>query len=45
MGIANQHETTVVLNRRSGLVVFNTIVWQERRAEPTKASRRSELSE
>jgi glycerol kinase len=31
IGIANQRETTVVWNRRSGLPVYNAIVWQDRR--------------
>ncbi len=31
IGIANQRETTVVWNRRTGLPVGNAIVWQDRR--------------
>ena len=31
MGIANQRETTVVWNRRTGAPVYNAIVWQDRR--------------
>jgi glycerol kinase len=34
IGIANQRETTVVWNRRSGEPIHNAIVWQDRRAEP-----------
>ncbi|WP_425259139.1 glycerol kinase GlpK [Rubrivivax sp. RP6-9] len=35
IGITNQRETTVVWNRRTGEPVYNAIVWQDRRAEPT----------
>ena len=31
VGIANQRETTVVWNRRTGAPVYNAIVWQDRR--------------
>lgn len=31
LGIANQRETTVVWNRRTGKPVYNAIVWQDRR--------------
>lgn len=31
IGIANQRETTVVWNRRTGKPVYNAIVWQDRR--------------
>ena len=31
LGITNQRETTIVWNRRSGLPIFNAIVWQDRR--------------
>src|ERR1051325_10744913 len=31
IGIANQRETTVVWDRRSGKPVYNAIVWQDRR--------------
>jgi len=34
IGITNQRETTVVWNRRTGLPIYNAIVWQDRRAEP-----------
>jgi glycerol kinase len=35
VGITNQRETTVVWNRKTGEPVYNAIVWQDRRAEPT----------
>ena len=35
VGITNQRETTVVWNRKTGRAVYNAIVWQDRRAEPT----------
>jgi len=38
IGIANQRETTVVWNRRTGLPIYNAIVWQDRRAEPGRPS-------
>jgi glycerol kinase len=31
IGIANQRETTIVWNRRTGQPVYNAIVWQDRR--------------
>ena len=31
IGIANQRETTVVWNRRTGDPIYNAIVWQDRR--------------
>ncbi len=34
IGIANQRETTVVWERRSGKPIHNAIVWQDRRTEP-----------
>ena len=34
IGIANQRETTVLWNRRTGLPMANAIVWQDRRTEP-----------
>src|SRR5437773_1634379 len=40
IGITNQRETTVVWNRRTGEPVYNAIVWQDRRAEPTCAGLR-----
>ena len=40
IGITNQRETTLVWNRRSGEPVYNAIVWQDRRAEPTCADLR-----
>jgi glycerol kinase len=46
IGVANQRETTVVWDRRSGLPVYNAIVWQCRRTadrcEELKASGFSE---
>ena len=35
IGITNQRETTVLWNRKTGKPVYNAIVWQDRRAEPT----------
>jgi glycerol kinase len=35
LGITNQRETTVVWDRATGEPVYNAIVWQDRRAEPT----------
>src|SRR5206468_4638748 len=40
IGIANQRETTVLWNRRTGQPVHNAIVWQDRRAEPACAALR-----
>ena len=40
IGITNQRETTVVWNRKTGAPVYNAIVWQDRRAEPTCAALR-----
>jgi glycerol kinase len=40
IGITNQRETTVVWNRRTGAPIYNAIVWQDRRAEPTCAALR-----
>jgi glycerol kinase len=34
IGITNQRETTVVWNRKTGVPIYNAIVWQDRRAEP-----------
>ncbi len=42
IGITNQRETTVVWSRRTGLPVYNAIVWQDRRAEPTCAALRAQ---
>ncbi|HEX3139428.1 MAG TPA: glycerol kinase GlpK [Rhizobacter sp.] len=42
IGITNQRETTVVWNRRTGQPVYNAIVWQDRRAEPTCAELRAQ---
>lgn len=35
IGITNQRETTVVWDRRTGLPVYNAIVWQDRRTAET----------
>ncbi|WP_280153611.1 glycerol kinase GlpK [Piscinibacter sp. XHJ-5] len=40
IGITNQRETTLVWNRRTGEPIYNAIVWQDRRAEPTCAALR-----
>ncbi|MEQ1684204.1 MAG: glycerol kinase GlpK [Burkholderiaceae bacterium] len=40
IGITNQRETTVVWNRKTGAPIYNAIVWQDRRAEPTCAALR-----
>ena len=42
VGITNQRETTVVWNRRTGQPIYNAIVWQDRRAEPTCAALREQ---
>lgn len=42
IGITNQRETTLLWNRRTGEPVYNAIVWQDRRAEPTCARLREE---
>jgi glycerol kinase len=41
LGITNQRETTVVWDRQTGEPVYNAIVWQDRRAEPTCAELRA----
>ena len=41
IGITNQRETTVVWNRATGEPIYNAIVWQDRRAEPTCAALRA----
>ncbi len=33
LGITNQRETTVVWDRKTGIPIFNAIVWQDRRTE------------
>jgi len=40
IGITNQRETTVLWNRKTGEPLYNAIVWQDRRAEPTCAALR-----
>lgn len=42
IGITNQRETTVVWNRHTGEPIYNAIVWQDRRAEPTCAAMRDQ---
>ena len=42
VGVTNQRETTVVWNRKTGEPVYNAIVWQDRRAEPTCARMREQ---
>ncbi|MEY4730090.1 MAG: glycerol kinase [Pseudomonadota bacterium] len=42
IGITNQRETTVVWNRQTGAPIYNAIVWQDRRAEPTCAELRAQ---
>jgi glycerol kinase len=34
IGITNQRETTVVWNRKTGLPIYNAIVWQDKRTAP-----------
>ncbi|HWH80756.1 MAG TPA: FGGY family carbohydrate kinase, partial [Burkholderiaceae bacterium] len=40
IGITNQRETTLIWNRKTGEPIYNAIVWQDRRAEPTCAELR-----
>ncbi|HEX4509812.1 MAG TPA: glycerol kinase GlpK [Burkholderiaceae bacterium] len=42
VGITNQRETTLVWNRATGEPIYNAIVWQDRRAEPTCAALRED---
>jgi glycerol kinase len=42
VGITNQRETTVLWNRATGQPLYNAIVWQDRRAEPTCAALRQQ---
>lgn len=42
IGITNQRETTLVWNRKTGQPIYNAIVWQDRRAEPTCAELREQ---
>ncbi|MFC3107689.1 glycerol kinase GlpK [Undibacterium arcticum] len=42
LGIANQRETTVVWNRRSGQPIYNAIVWQDRRTDAICAELRAQ---
>ena len=34
LGITNQRETTMIWDRKTGLPIYNAIVWQDRRTEP-----------
>lgn len=47
IGIANQRETTIVWNRRTGAPIYNAIVWQDRRTaafcDSLRAEGRAEL--
>ena len=45
IGITNQRETTVVWNKQTGEPIYNAIVWQDRRAEPTCAELRQQGKE
>lgn len=45
LGIANQRETTLVWNRRTGEPVYNAIVWQDRRTEPLCTTLKSQRLE
>jgi glycerol kinase len=42
IGIANQRETTVLWNRRTGVPLHRAIVWQDRRTEPLCAAWREQ---
>lgn len=42
IGITNQRETTVVWNRRTGIPIYNAIVWQDRRTSKFCDSIRAE---
>ncbi|MGB8337273.1 MAG: glycerol kinase GlpK [Burkholderiales bacterium] len=42
IGITNQRETTVVWNRKTGVPIYNAIVWQDRRTEPLCAELRAQ---
>ena len=42
IGITNQRETAVVWNRRTGVPIYNAIVWQDRRGEPLCAQLRDQ---
>jgi glycerol kinase len=46
IGVANQRETVIVWDRRTGLPIHNAIVWQDRRtAETTQSLRAAGLGE
>src|SRR6266478_4362167 len=42
LGITNQRETTIVWNRKTGVAVYNAIVWQDTRVEDYVAERSEE---
>ena len=42
IGITNQRETTVAWHKKTGVPVYNAIVWQDRRAEPVCAKLRQQ---
>jgi glycerol kinase len=42
IGITNQRETTLVWDRRTGVPLYNAIVWQDRRGEPLCAQLREQ---
>jgi len=42
IGITNQRETTLVWNKKTGEPIYNAIVWQDRRMEPTCAEMRAQ---
>jgi glycerol kinase len=42
IGIANQRETTLIWNRRTGQPIHRAIVWQDRRTEPLCADLRAQ---
>ena len=45
IGIANQRETTILWNKKSGKVVYRAIVWQDRRTEEFCKKLRSQNKE
>lgn len=45
IGITNQRETTIVWNRKTGLPIYNAIVWQDRRTVDTCAQLKTDGAE
>ena len=45
IGITNQRETTILWNKKSGKVLYNAIVWQDRRTEEFCKKLRSQNKE